>query len=155
MKDSLQIVVERVKAKVGEDVLAVQEFRDEVTIRVKKAAWLDTMTLLRDDPDCAFNMMIDETAADYPLRAERFDVIVHLLSLDKRHRLRLKTSVGENDTIATLYPVWKTANWLEREIYDLFGIVFDGHPDLRRILMPSDWEGYPLRKDYPLEGYDM
>jgi NADH-quinone oxidoreductase subunit C len=155
MKESLQTVVNRVKEKFGDNILSVQEFRNEVTIRVKKPVWLDTMTFLRDDPDCAFNMMIDETAADYPLRNERFDVIVHLLSLDKTHRLRVKTSVGENDTIPTLYNVWKTANWLEREVYDLFGIVFDGHPDLRRILMPADWDGYPLRKDYPVEGYDM
>jgi NADH-quinone oxidoreductase subunit C len=155
MKESLQTVVNSVKDKFGDNVLSVQEFRNEVTVRVKKAVWIDTLTFLRDDSDCAFNMLIDETAADYPLRNERFDVIVHLLSLDKTHRLRVKTAVAENQAIPTLFNLWKTANWLERETYDLFGIVFEGHPDLRRILMPDDWEGYPLRKDYPLEGYDM
>ena len=155
MQDSLQVVVDRVKNRFGESVLSVVEFRDEVTVRVKKEDWYDLHHFLRDDGDTNFAMMIDETAADYPLRLERFDVITHLLSLDKRHRLRVKTAIGENDQIPSLYPLWKTANWLERETYDLFGIIFAGHPDLRRILMPDNWEGYPLRKDYPVEGYDI
>ncbi len=155
MQDSLQIVVDRVKNRFGDAVLSVVEFRDEITVRVKKEDWLELHRFLRDDSDTNFAMMIDETAADYPLRLERFDVITHLLSLDKRHRLRVKTAIGENDPIPSLVPLWKTANWLERETYDLFGIIFTGHPDLRRILMPENWEGYPLRKDYPVEGYDI
>lgn len=155
MQESLQIVVDRVKDRFGDAILSVVEFRDEVTVRVKKAEWYNLHQFLRDNPDTDFAMMIDETAADFPLRNERFDVITHLLSLKKHHRLRVKTALAENEEIPSLYPLWKTANWLERETYDLFGTVFAGHPDLRRILMPDDWEGYPLRKDYPLEGYDI
>ncbi len=152
MKDSLQLVVQKFQDKFGDNVLSVTEFRDEVTIRVKKPVWIDAMMFLRDDPDCDFKLMMDETAADYPLRDDRFDVIVHLLSINKVHRLRVKTSTAER--IPSLYPVWMTANWLEREVYDLFGVIFEGHPDLRRILLTDDWVGYPLRKDYPVEGYD-
>jgi len=153
MQDSLQVVVDRLKDKFGDNILSVSEFRDEVTVRFKPEVWLEAHTFLKEDPDCAFNMMIDETAADYPLRPDRFDVICHLLSLDKRHRLRTKTQTVEH--IPSLVPVWRTANWHERETYDLFGIIYDGHPDLRRILLTEDWEGFPLRKDYPVEGYDM
>lgn len=155
MQENLQMVVERVKDRFGESVLSVVEFRDEVTVRVKKQDWYAMHEFLRDDTDTAFSMLIDETAADFPLRQDRFDVITHLLSLDKRQRLRVKTAINENEEIPSLCPLWKTANWLERETYDLFGIIFAGHPDLRRILMPEDWEGYPLRKDYPVEGYDI
>jgi NADH-quinone oxidoreductase subunit C len=155
MQASLQVVVDRVKNRFGESILSVVEFRDEVTIRVTKQDWYDLHQFLRDDSETNFAMMIDETAADYPLRQDRFDVITHLLSLDKRHRLRVKTALNENDEIPSLYPLWKTANWLEREAYDLFGVIFAGHPDLRRILLPENWEGYPLRKDYPVEGYDI
>jgi NADH-quinone oxidoreductase subunit C len=153
MKESLQVVVEKLREKFGDDILSVAEFRDEVTVRVKKPCWFELNQFLRDDPDCQFGLMIDETAADYPLRDDRFDIIVHLLSITKKHRLRIKTSTSEK--IPSLYPVWKTANWLEREVYDLFGVIFDGHPDLRRILLTEDWDGYPLRKDYPTEGYDI
>lgn len=153
IQDSLQVVVDRLKDKFGGNILSVSEFRDELTVRFKPEVWLEAHKFLKEDPDCAFNMMIDETAADYPLRPDRFDVICHLLSLDKRHRLRTKTQTAEH--IPSLVPVWRTANWHERETYDLFGIIYDGHPDLRRILLTEDWEGFPLRKDYPVEGYDM
>ncbi len=153
MQESLQTVVNLVQEKFGGSVLSVTEFRDEVTIRVKKAAWTELHQFLKNDPDCSFNMCIDVTAADYPLREDRFDIICHLLSLDKAHRLRTKASTSER--IDSLVPVWRTANWEERETYDLFGVIFEGHPDLRRIMMPEDWEGYPLRKDYPVEGYDF
>jgi NADH-quinone oxidoreductase subunit C len=90
---------------------------------------------------------------DYPTRSQRFDVVMHLYSMTQNHRLRVKAAVGENETIPTVSGVWKTANWQEREAFDMFGVVFEGHPDLRRILLPEDWEGYPMRKDYPLGGY--
>jgi NADH-quinone oxidoreductase subunit C len=98
-------------------------------------------------------MMLDLTAADYPPRPQRFDIIAHLYSLSKGHLLRIKTGVAEGDSVDTLTTVWKTSNWYEREVYDMFGVQFAGHPDLRRILMPENWVGYPLRKDYPLAGY--
>ena len=153
MQESLKVVVNKLQEKFGDSVLGVSEFRDEVTVRFKPQAWVEAHRFLKEDADCDFKMMIDETAADYPLRPERFDVITHLLSIDKAHRLRCKTQTAEH--IPTLYSVWRTANWLERETYDLFGVIFDGHPDLRRILLTDDWEGFPLRKDYPVEGYDI
>ncbi|MEI6043612.1 MAG: NADH-quinone oxidoreductase subunit C [Chloroflexota bacterium] len=152
MQESLQTVVNRVQEKFGTSVLSVTEFRDEVTIRVKKKVWLELHQFLKNDPDSDFSMCIDVTAADYPLREERFDVICHMLSINKAHRLRTKTATTER--VNSLVPVWRTANWEERETYDLFGILFEGHPDLRRIMLPETWESFPLRKDYPVEGYE-
>ena len=100
-------------------------------------------------------MMIDETAADYPLRPERFDVITHLLSLDKRHRLRVKTPIGENDPIPSLFRFGKPPTGWSAKLTICLASSLTGHPDLRRILLPENWEGYPFRKDYPVEGYDI
>jgi NADH-quinone oxidoreductase subunit C len=107
---------------------------------------------LRDTPGAAFDFCSDVTAVDWPPRAERFDVIYSLYSTTLRHRVRLKVRVADGDAVPTVSTVWPAANWLEREVFDLFGIRFDGHPDLRRILMPDEWQGHPQRKDYPLEG---
>jgi len=87
---------------------------------------------------------------DYPERQPRFDVVYHLYSIDKKHRIRIKAAIGENESISSVESVWKAANWFEREAYDMLGIMFDNHSDLRRILLPEDWKGHPLRKDYPL-----
>jgi NADH-quinone oxidoreductase subunit C len=107
---------------------------------------------LRDAPEAAFDYCSDVTATDWPPRAERFDVIYCLYSTRFRHRVRLKVKVAENQPLASVTGVWTAANWLEREVFDMFGVNFTGHPDRRRILMPDDWQGYPQRKDYPLEG---
>jgi NADH-quinone oxidoreductase subunit C len=107
---------------------------------------------LHDAPDAAFDYLSDLTATDWPPRAERFDVVYCLYSTRLRHRVRLKVRVGENQPLASVTGVWSGANWLEREVYDMFGVNFTGHPDRRRILMPEDWQGFPQRKDYPLEG---
>ena len=107
---------------------------------------------LRDAPEAAFDYLSDLTATDWPPRAERFDVIYCLYSTRHRHRVRLKVKVAENQPLASVTGVWTAANWLEREVFDMFGVNFTGHPDRRRILMPDDWQGYPQRKDYPLEG---
>ncbi len=109
-------------------------------------------THLRDAPGALFNFCSDVTASDWPPRAKRFDVIYCLYSTTLRHRVRLKVQAGDGEAVPTVTGVWPSANWLEREVFDLFGIPFEGHPDLRRILMPDDWQGHPQRKDYPLEG---
>jgi NADH-quinone oxidoreductase subunit C len=107
---------------------------------------------LRATPGLEFVAFTGVTAADfYPLRAPRFDVVYHLVSPHRRARLRLKVQLAGGQSIASVTSVWPGANWQEREVYDLFGIVFDGHPDLRRLMMPDDWEGHPLRKDYPVQ----
>ncbi len=147
------VAVQRLRAMMPEAIEGVTSHRDQVTVRFHRPAWVAAARFLRDDPACSFEYMIDLTAVDYPARPERFDVVVQLYSLSQSHFLRIKTAVAEGDTVDTLTTVWKTANWLEREAYDMFGVVFAGHPDLRRILLPQDWVGYPLRKDYPLAGY--
>jgi NADH-quinone oxidoreductase subunit C len=122
------------------------------TIIVAAARLLDVARHLRDGPDAAFGLCSDVTASDWPPRAERFDVIYTLYSMRHHRRLRVKTRVAEHQPLASVTPVWPAANWLEREVFDMFGVNFTGHPDRRRILMPEDWQGHPLRKDYPLEG---
>ena len=107
---------------------------------------------LRDTPDAEFDACSDVTATDWPPRSQRFDVIYSLYSTRLRHRIRLKTRVAEGEPARSLSAIWPAASWLEREVFDLFGIPFEGHPDLRRIIMPDEWQGHPQRKDYPLEG---
>ena len=122
------------------------------TVIVPAAHIVEAATHLRDAPEAAFDYCSDLTATDWPPRAERFDVIYCLYSTRHRHRVRIKVKVAENQPLASVTGVWTAANWLEREVYDMFGVNFTGHPDRRRILMPDDWQGYPQRKDYPLEG---
>ena len=112
----------------------------------------EVATLLRDAPDAAFDYCSDATATDWPTRARRFDVIYCLYSTRHRARVRLKVRAGESDSVPSMTGIWPAANWLEREMFDMFGVRFAGHPDLRRILLPADWQGHPQRKDYPLEG---
>jgi NADH-quinone oxidoreductase subunit C len=113
---------------------------------------LDVMRYLVAAPDASFDLCSDVTATDWPPRAERFDVVYCLFSTRHRHRVRVKARLADHKPIASVTGVWPAANWLEREVFDMFGIDFVGHPDLRRILMPDDWQGFPQRKDYPLEG---
>jgi NADH-quinone oxidoreductase subunit C len=145
-----------VRDRFPEALLDVVEFRGETTLVIEPAVIADVCLALRDAPDLRFNFLSDVTAVDWPEREPRFDIVYHLLSLDTHAIVRLKVRVGEPDEeepqVPSVTTVWPTANWYEREIYDLFGIAFTGHPDLRRIMMPTDWVGHPLRKDYPLTG---
>lgn len=122
------------------------------TLIVPASRLLDVALHLRDTPGAEFDFCSDVTATDWPPRAQRFDVIHCLYSTRLCHRVRIKVRAAEGDAIPSVTAVWPAANWLEREVFDLFGIRFDGHPDLRRILMPDEWQGHPQRKDYPLEG---
>jgi NADH-quinone oxidoreductase subunit C len=122
------------------------------SIVVAASRLLDVGQHLRDTPGALFDFCSDVTATDWPPRAQRFDVIYCLYSTRLRQRVRVKIHAAEHEPVASVTGLWPAANWLEREVFDLFGIRFDGHPDLRRILMPDDWQGYPQRKDYPLEG---
>jgi NADH-quinone oxidoreductase subunit C len=131
-------------------------FRDETTIHVTPEHWRTICLYLKDHPRLQLNFLSDLTAVDMLRLREspRFDVVAQLYSLPNRTRLRLKTGVDDGVQVPSLVPVWNGANWLERECYDMFGIVFAGHPNLRRMLLPDDWdEGHPLRKDYPLRGW--
>jgi NADH-quinone oxidoreductase subunit C len=122
------------------------------TIIVPVAKLLDIARHLRDAPDAAFDICSDVTATDWPLRPERFDMVYCLYSTRHHHRIRVKARVAEHEAVPSATGVWPAANWLEREVYDMFGVNITGHPDRRRILMPEDWQGFPQRKDYPLEG---
>jgi NADH-quinone oxidoreductase subunit C len=128
---------------------------DFATIYVPADRLVATCTALRDTPSLQFNVLIEITAADYLPREPRFEVVYHLLSISRRLRLRLKVRVAASGAVEGIVPtvqgVWRNAAWPEREVWDMFGIVFDGHPDLRRLLMPEDWEGHPARKDYPVQ----
>jgi NADH-quinone oxidoreductase subunit C len=125
----------------------------ELTIEVELAQWIATITHLRDAPDCQFINFIDLTAVDWPAREKRFDVVVHLLSPHHNLRIRAKTRAGETDLVPSLVGVFPCADWFEREVYDLFGVLFSGHPDLRRILTDYGFDGHPLRKDFPMTGF--
>lgn len=147
------LAVQRLRAVMPQAIEGVSSHRDQVTVRIVKDQWATVAQFLRDDPECSFEMLTDLTAVDYPARPQRFDVVAHLYSLTKGHLLRIKCGVAEGESVSTLTGVWKGANWVEREAYDMFGVDFAGHPDLRRMLLAQDWVGYPLRKDYPLAGY--
>jgi NADH-quinone oxidoreductase subunit C len=128
--------------------------RDETTIYIERSWLHEACVLLRDDPGCPFNFLSDVTCVDWFPSEPRFEVVYQLLSIPKKERVRLKVRLeGTAPAIDTVTSVWPAANYFEREVFDLFGIRFTGHPYLRRLLMPEDWEGYPLRKDYPVEGY--
>ncbi len=144
----------KLKEKFAASIVDVVEFRGEVTVTVKKDSIIDVLMFLKQS--LQYNLLTDLTAVDYlGKKEERFMMVYQLYSIPNKDRLRIKTPVNEIDCrIPTATQVWETANWLEREVYDLFGITFDKHPDLRRILMTDDWVGHPLRKDYPLQGPD-
>ncbi len=128
--------------------------RDEMTIYVDRSSIREACVLLRDDPGCPFNFLSDVTCVDWYPQEPRFEVVYHLLSIPKKERVRLKVRLNSSSpTVESVTPLWPAANFFEREVYDLFGVRFNGHPYLRRLLMPEDWEGHPLRKDYPVEGY--
>jgi NADH-quinone oxidoreductase subunit C len=149
-------VVRVLREAFPDDVLDIIRFRDETTIHVTPERFRDIAFYLRDHEHILLNFLTDLTAVDM-LRmrtSPRFDVVAHLYSIPNRRRIRLKAGCDDGQSVPSLVPVWNGANWLERECYDMFGIVFEGHPNLRRILLQDDWdEGHPLRKDYPLRGW--
>lgn len=125
----------------------------ELTLEIERDGILAALVFLRDDPDCRFTLLIDITAVDWPQREQRFDVVYHLLSLAGNRRIRLKIQTDENTPVPSAVGVFAAANWFERETFDMYGITFADHPDLRRLLTDYGFSGYPLRKDFPLTGY--
>ena len=125
----------------------------ELTLKVSREAVLDVLKLLRDEPDLRFDTLIDICGVDWPARANRFDVVYHLLSIRRNARIRVKVETNETDPVPSAIPVFPAANWFEREAYDMYGILFSGHPDLRRLLTDYGFQGHPLRKDFPLTGH--
>lgn len=128
--------------------------RAETSVYIERSALREACVLLRDDPSCLFNFLSDVTCVDWYPAQPRFEVIYQLLSIPKKERVRLKVKLDEGSPVVeSVTSVWPGANYFEREVFDLFGVRFAGHPYLRRLLMPEDWEGHPMRKDYPVEGY--
>lgn len=153
MSETITAFAETVTARLGAAVLETTTVLGEVTLLVARASIIETLTILRDDSNCRFEVLIDICGVDYPSREERFDVVYHLLSPRLNQRIRLKIRTDEDTPVASAIPVFPAANWFEREAYDMFGILFSDHPDLRRLLTDYGFKGHPLRKDFPLTGY--
>jgi NADH-quinone oxidoreductase subunit C len=147
-------IIELIRTRHPDAIAAASDFCGELTLEIPRDYLVLAAEFLRAEPALQFDFLSDITAVDrFPVEP-RFELNYHLLSIPHRRILRLRVWVsGTDSAVGTVTPVWPTANWHEREIFDLFGIRFHGHPDLRRILMPDDWEGHPLRKDYPVEGF--
>jgi NADH-quinone oxidoreductase subunit C len=137
----------------GPDVLSCSIEYNELTFQVFPASIIRVLTLLRDNADCRFKVLIDICGADYPDRPQRFDVVYHLLSVHLNQRIRVKLMVDEVTPVPSVVGIYSCANWYEREAWDMYGILFSDHPDLRRILTDYNFDGYPMRKDFPLTGY--
>jgi NADH-quinone oxidoreductase subunit C len=142
--------VERLQSRFADAVLERGSFRDQHWAVVAPSRWLDVARWLRDDPETDFNVLVDITAVHWPHRNPPMEIVAHLYSHSRNDYLRLKTRVGDAGPIDSLTPLWRSADWNEREAFDMFGIEFAGHPNLRRILMPEDYTDFPLRKELPL-----
>lgn len=149
-----EIILETLKSKLGSGaVLETEEFKDEFCILVDKANIVAVCKTLKESPELDFNMCIDVTAIDWSRRKNRFTVVYHVYSMKNKYRLRIKADVDAGDLkIDTVTVIWPSANWYERETFDMYGIHFSGHPDLRRMYMPEEFEYYPLRKEFPVMG---
>lgn len=153
MSTSLNDLSSHISAKLGAAVVGSSIALGELTIEVARSEIVSVLKVLRDDDQCQFEILIDICGVDWPSRENRFDVVYHLLSPRLNHRVRLKVRTDETSPVPSATDVFPAANWYEREAYDMYGIVFSGHPDLRRLLTDYGFQGYPLRKDFPLTGY--
>lgn len=153
MNDALNDLGEYIASKAGEHVVSWEIGLGELMVTTSRDGLARLMKLVRDDPNCLFKVLIDVTAADYPERAERFEVVYNLLSLSHNQRIRIKVGTDENAPVPSITQLYNSAGWFEREVWDMFGIFFTDHPDLRRMLTDYGFEGHPLRKDFPLTGY--
>jgi NADH-quinone oxidoreductase subunit C len=150
---SLPELADHVRAGLAADVIQCEIALGELMVTVRREALLRVLAFLRDDPRCLFAMLVDICGVDYPDRAERFDVVYNLLSLKHNLRIRLKVSTDEETPVPSVTSIYSAAGWFERETWDLYGVYFADHPDLRRILTDYGFEGHPMRKDFPLTGY--
>ena len=145
------LTVRKLRERFPEAILSAKSFRNEITVVVTPSEISRVCRHLKEDPDLRYDFLSDLTAVDRLREHPRFEVVYHLYSLQFKRRVRLRVQVEEGEAVPSMTPVWGTADWHEREVYDMFGVGVEGHPDLRRILMPEDWEGHPLRKDYPIQ----
>ena len=153
MNEALRDLGDYLEAAIGNDLLARDVVYDQLNLHIRRDGVIKVLTLLRDDQNCQFKQLVDLTAVDRPDQAERFEVVYNLLSLKQNQRVRLKLLTDERTPVASVSKIFSSAIWLEREAWDMFGIFFADHPDLRRILTDYGFEGHPLRKDFPLTGF--
>ena len=153
MTEALTELAQHIEAKRSESVVSWDIAFDELTVTIAASTLTSFVEFLKTDNNCRFSTLVDITAIDYPSREARFDVVYHFLSMYQNHRIRLRLEVREQDVVPSLTEVHPSANWFEREVFDMFGILFSDHPDLRRILTDYGFRGYPLRKDFPTTGY--
>jgi NADH-quinone oxidoreductase subunit C len=153
MSADLKDLGDYIAASLGEAITDTAVTYGELTVLARAEDVVRVVTFLRDDPRCRFVSFVDICGADYPGRERRFDVVYHFLSPYLNHRIRLKVEADETTAVPSLVGVFPAANWFEREVYDLYGVLFSGHPDLRRILTDYGFEGHPLRKDFPMTGF--
>ncbi|HYB56001.1 MAG TPA: NADH-quinone oxidoreductase subunit C [Alphaproteobacteria bacterium] len=153
MDQSLKDLGDYLSAALPNDILKAEIGHGELMLGVRPQAIVKVLSFLRDDPKCRFEQLMDVCGADYPDRPERFEVVYNLLSVTYNRRIRVKVGVGEETPVPSVSAVYPVANWFERETWDFFGVLFENHPDLRRILTDYGFEGHPLRKDFPLTGY--
>jgi NADH-quinone oxidoreductase subunit C len=151
--EALASLGQRILANSGGAVTGCKVAYGELTLEVIAHRIVDALTQLRDDPECRFQQLIDICGADFPLRDKRFDVVYHLLSMTANRRIRVKVETDEDTAVPSVAGVYPCANWFEREAFDMYGIAFDDHPDLRRLLTDYGFSGHPLRKDFPMTGY--
>ena len=153
MTDALQELGTHLEMKRTDCVLSWEVANDELTVTIAPSSVVSFVDFLKSDSACKFSSLVDITAVDYPERGKRFDVIYHFLSMYQNHRIRLRVQIREDEMVPSIIDVHPSSNWFEREIFDMFGILFSGHPDLRRILTDYGFRGFPLRKDFPTTGY--
>ncbi len=153
MDESLRELGEHIQTSLEEDILDVSVDFGELTVLARADQIVKVMKFLRDDPACRFSCLMDVCGVDYPARDKRFDVVYHLLSPYQNHRVRVRVHANEETPVPSVVEVFPTANWFERETFDLLGVMFSNHPDLRRILTDYGFSGHPLRKDFPVSGY--
>lgn len=153
MADTLQQLKDHIEASLKDEVLSASIAYDELTFSIHHEHLIRVLMFLKEDPEARFQSLMDISGVDYPERPSRFDIVYHLLSYTNNFRVRVKIAVDEDTPVASAIGVFPTAGWFEREIWDMFGVMFSGHPDLRRILTDYGFQGHPLRKDFPLTGY--
>ncbi|MEW6088446.1 MAG: NADH-quinone oxidoreductase subunit C [bacterium] len=156
MEQEKNLVIEKIKERFPGAVKNVYSFRGEWTAVVDKKSIVDICKFLKETPELDFSFLVDLTALDFPDRDIPFEVVYILYSISQSKRIFVKVNVGVDDLVVpSLTCLWESANWAEREVYDMFGIKFSGHPNLKRLLMPEDFEGYPLRKEFPINGEEL
>ncbi|MFT4715217.1 MAG: NADH-quinone oxidoreductase subunit C [Paracoccaceae bacterium] len=153
MSEALQELAQTLEAKRDDAVISTEIAEGELSVQVTLNGLVDFAEFLQSDRECRFSTLVDITAVDYPTRDKRFDVVYHFLSMYRNHRIRVKVCVKDGELVPSITPIYPAANWFEREVFDMYGVMFAGHPDLRRILTDYGFRGHPLRKDFPTTGY--